>query len=353
MNIFKKIGWFFTVRNYSFAQHVDFMVQGFINHGKLLDTDGYRAIIKFGGKVYGIWIENYPYAWLSSCVEMSEEEYEKHFHVIGMGHDTWRSAVPSKKTSMLFEEWLEKERERLFKEQNPVPETDNTHQTNLKETAMSNETSCEFKTFDRVLVRDHRSSEWLPDFFVRYRPVDEDGNETAYPYETIGSKYKYCISYDESLAFTDGAGSTDFKKGDTVEFIYLREGKWFRGVITEVSTKEIKGDNFIYRVDFTDNDGDRDWIWCKLDQLREACANVDDDADAEEENEKEEKEHKFQVDQKVWYKGQYSDDKWTMATVNTIDDGDDDLTYRITLFKDDDTWWVRETELKSIDEYPF
>jgi len=351
MNIFKKIKWFFTVRNYPFKQHVDFIVQGFINHGKLLETDNFRAIIKFADKIYGIWIENYPYAWLSSCVEMSSDEYEENFHIMDRRHTTWKDAVPSKKTSMLFEEWLEKEKECLFKEQNPVPETDNTHQTNLKETAMSNETSCEFKTFDHVLVRDHHSSEWLPDIFVRYSPVDEDGDENSYPFETISSKYVYCIPYDESLAFTTGTTSVDFKEGDTVEFIYLRESKWFRGVITEVSTKEKKGDNYIYRVSFTDTDGDRDWLWCKPDQLREACANVD--ADTKEENEEETKEHKFQVGQKVWYKGQYSDDKWTMATVEVIDFDDDDLPYRIELFTNNCTWWVKEAELKSIDEYPF
>ena len=108
MNVFKKIRWFFTVRNYPFKQHVDFIVQGFINHGKLLETDDYRAIIKFANNVYGIWIENYPYAWLSSCVEMSEKEYEENFHIIGMGRDTWRSAVPSKKLQCYLKNGLKK-----------------------------------------------------------------------------------------------------------------------------------------------------------------------------------------------------------------------------------------------------
>ena len=42
-----------------------------------------------------------------------------------------------------------------------------------------------------------------------------------------------------------------------------------------------------------------------------------------------------------------------MATVRTVDNSDDDLTYRVELFTNDTEWWVRETELKSIDEYPF
>jgi len=348
MNVFKRIRWFFAYRIYPSSDIIGYLVSSFIDEGKLIKETEYDAIIEYKNNVYKVWIENYPYSWLSKCESVSKENYKLGYTI---WKTTWNSTVPPKKVAMKFEDWLYKERKRLFDEQNSIEETDNTHQIQLKETAMSNETSCEFKTFDHVLVRDHRSSEWLPDIFVRYNPVDEDGNETAYPYETIGSKYKYCIAYDESLAFTTGADSTDFKKGDTVEFIYLREGKWFRGVITDISTKEVKGDNYIYRVDFTDNDGNKEWLWCKLDQLREACANVNDDA--EEENEEEEKEHKFQVDQKVWYKGQYSDDKWTMATVATIDDGDDDLTYRIELFKDGDTWWVREAELKSIDEYPF
>ena len=350
MNVFKRIRWFFTSRIYPSSDIIGYLVGSFIDEGKLIKENEFYAFIEYKNNIYKVWIENYPYAWLSKCESVSKENYELRYPIWGT---IWNRTVPPKKIAMKFEDWLYKERKRLFDEQNSIKETDNTHQTTLKETAMSNETSCEFKTFDHVLVRDHRSSEWLPDIFVRYNPVDEDGNETAYPYETIGSKYKYCISYDESLAFTTGADSTDFKKGDTVEFIYLREGKWFRGVITDISTKEIKGDNFIYRVDFTDSDGDKDWIWCKLDQLREACANVDDDDNVEEENEEEKKEHKFQVDQKVWYKGEYSDDKWVMATVQAIDSDDDELPYRVELFTNEETWWVKESELKSIDDYPF
>ena len=219
---------------------------------------------------------------------------------------------------------------------------------------MSNETSYEFETFDQVLVRDSLDEEWHPDLFVRFAPEDEDGDKAEYPYITLTSKYRYCIPYDEDIAFTKEAIEVKFKKGDTVEFIYLRVGKWFRGTITEVSTKEIKGDSYIYRVDFIDNDGDKDWVWCKLDQLREACVNADadDDDDADEKNEKEEKKHKFQINEKVWYNGQYSDYKWTMATVKVIDDEDDELPYRIELFSNNATWWVKEEELKPIDDYP-
>ena len=348
MNVFKRIRWFFANRIYPSSDVIGYLVGSFINEGRLIKETEFYVSIEYKSNVYNVWIANYPYAWLSKCNYTSKESYELKYPV---WETIWREAVPPKKVAMKFEDWLNKERKRLFDEQNSIKETDNTHQTNLKETAMSNETSCEFKTFDRVLVRDYHHSEWIPDIFVRYLPVDEDGDEVAYPYETIGSKYKYCIPYDESLAFTIDAVSTDFKKGDIVEFIYLRESKWFRGVITEISTKEKKGDEFIYRVDFTDTDGDKDWIWCKRDQLREACVNVD--ADTEEEDEEEAKEHKFQVGQKIWYKGQYSDDKWTMGTVKTIDDNDDNLTYRIELFANDMEWWVTEAELKSADDYPF
>ena len=351
MNIFKKIRWFFTIRTHPFKQHVDFIVQGFINHEKLLETDDYKAIIKFADKVYGIWIENYPYAWLSNCVEMSSDEYERNFHIMSKNHTTWKDAVPSKKTSMLFEEWLEKEKERLFKEQNPVPETDNTHQTTLKETAMSNETSCEFETFDHVLVRDSLDQEWIPDIFVRFDPEDEDGDKAEYPYITIGSKYRYCIPYNKEKAFTKDVVQADFKEGDTVEFIYLRRDKWFRGTITEVSTKEKKGDNYIYRVDFVDEDGDKDWVWCKLDQLREACVNVDSEKE-EDEEENAPVDHKFEEGEKVWYRGDYSNDKWTMGTVISVDQHDPVLSYHIRLFTNDMTWWVSEDSLKKIDENP-
>lgn len=348
MNVFRKIKWFFANRLYPSNDAIGYLINNFIDKGKLIEETKFDAVIEYKNNIYKVWIENYPYAWLSRCESVSKENYELGYPV---WKTTWSSTVPPKKVAMKFEDWLDKERKRLFDEQNSIKETYSTHQTTFKEIAMSNETSCEFKTFDHVLVRDHHHSEWIPDIFVRYSPVDEDGDENSYPFETISSKYVYCIPYDESLAFTTGTTSVDFKEGDTVEFIYLRENKWFRGVITEVSTKEKKGDNYIYRVSFTDTDGDKDWLWCKPDQLREACANVD--SNAEEENEEETKKLKFQVGQKIWYKGQYSDDKWTMATVEVIDSGDDDLPYRIELFTNNCTWWVKEAELKSIDEYPF
>lgn len=279
---------------------------------------------------------------------MSEEEYEECSHFMDRRHITWDDAVPSKKTSMKFEEWLEKEKERLFKEQNPVEETDNTHQTNLKETAMSNETSCEFETFDRVLVRDSLDQEWNPAIFVRFVPEDEDGDKAEYPYLTLDSKYRYCIPYDKEIAFTKDAVKATFKEGDTVEFIYLMRNKWFRGTLTEISTREKKGDNYIYRVSFLDEDGDEDYLWCKLDQLREACV----DTSSKKEKEDASVDYKFKEGEKVWYCGDYSGDKWTTGTVVAIDRTDPDLTYHVKLFINDMTWWVSENTLKKIDDNP-
>ena len=352
MNVSKKMKWFFTSRIYPFRQDVDFKVQGFINHGKLLEVDSFRATIKFAHRIYGIWIANYPYAWLSSCVEMSEEEYEECSHLMDRRHITWDEAVPSKKTSMKFEEWLENEKERLFREQNSTKETDNIHQTNLKETAMSNETSYEFETFDRVLVRDSLDQEWNPDIFIRFAPKDEDDDDAEYPYITLTSKYRYCIPYNEEVAFTKAVVKASFKEGDTVEFFYLMRDKWFRGTLAEVSTREKKGDNYIYRVDFIDEDGDEDYLWCKLDQLREACVSTSSKKEEEKNEGNEPVDYKFKEGEKVWYRGDYSGDKWTMGTVVAIDRNDPDLTYHVRLFTNDMTWWVSEGTLKKIDDNP-
>ena len=349
MNAFKRIKWFFAHRIYPSSDVIGYLVGSFIDEGKLIKENDFYAFIEYKDNIYKVWIENYPYAWLSRCDSTSKEKYELKYPIWGT---IWNRAVPPKKVAMKFEDWMYKERKRLFDEQNSVEETDNTHQTNLKETAMSNETSCEFKTFDHVLVRDNSSEEWVPEIFIAYKPEDEEGNPASYPYKTIGSCYTYCIPYDENLAFTNASTSSNFKEGDTVEFIYLMRDKWFRGTLTEVSTREKKGDNYIYRVDFIDEDGDEDYLWCKLDQLREACVSTSSKKEEEKNEGNEPVDYKFKEGEKVWYRGDYSGDKWTMGTVVAIDRNDPDLTYHVRLFTNDMTWWVSEGTLKKIDDNP-
>lgn len=50
---------------------------------------------------------------------------------------------------------------------------------------------CEFKTFDKVLVRDAYDSKWRIDFFSYY-----DGN-SSYPYRCLRTSWAYCIPYNE------------------------------------------------------------------------------------------------------------------------------------------------------------
>lgn len=59
---------------------------------------------------------------------------------------------------------------------------------------------CEFKPFDRVLVRDGAGYVWRPDIFSMYR----DG---SFPYYCMSHRYAYCIHYEgnEHLAGTTDA----------------------------------------------------------------------------------------------------------------------------------------------------
>ena len=60
---------------------------------------------------------------------------------------------------------------------------------------------CEFKPFDRVLVRDSDNERWRPRFFA-WHNVDYKENY-PYPFETTdGCFHSYCIPYDENLANT-------------------------------------------------------------------------------------------------------------------------------------------------------
>ena len=64
---------------------------------------------------------------------------------------------------------------------------------------------CEFKTFDKVLVRDAYDSKWRIDFFSYY-----DGN-SSYPYRCLRTSWAYCIPYNEETKHL--LGTTDEWKG--------------------------------------------------------------------------------------------------------------------------------------------
>lgn len=51
--------------------------------------------------------------------------------------------------------------------------------------------TCPFKPFDKVLVRDAEGLEWYANYFSHYREYDQ-----GYPYACMGVYYRYCIPYE-------------------------------------------------------------------------------------------------------------------------------------------------------------
>lgn len=50
---------------------------------------------------------------------------------------------------------------------------------------------CQFKPFDKVLVRDCEEHEWYANCFSHYR-----GNDKDFPYACFGNNFRYCIPYE-------------------------------------------------------------------------------------------------------------------------------------------------------------
>jgi hypothetical protein len=65
---------------------------------------------------------------------------------------------------------------------------------------------CEFKAFDKVLVRDNSSQKWIPDMYRHYN------KDEYFPHNCFSSIYKYCIPYNEETKHL--LGTTDDWKGD-------------------------------------------------------------------------------------------------------------------------------------------
>lgn len=61
---------------------------------------------------------------------------------------------------------------------------------------------CQFKPFDKVLVRDNEGQFWNANYFSHY-----EGNKEDYPYACIDNYYRYCIPYNEHTAHL--LGTTD------------------------------------------------------------------------------------------------------------------------------------------------
>lgn len=99
-------------------------------------------------------------------------------------------------TTLLFRKATEEERkqfiekvERIFKgKYNP-----NTLQVE------SIKSICEFKPFDKVLVRDNSDEKWTISTFSYY-----DQEDDIFPYVCVGSRYYQCIPYNEQTAYLIG-----------------------------------------------------------------------------------------------------------------------------------------------------
>ena len=66
---------------------------------------------------------------------------------------------------------------------------------------------CEFKPFDKVLVRDSGDEEWKADFFSHNRFVDV----LYYRFSCVGNMWRHCIPYNEETKHL--LGTTDEWKG--------------------------------------------------------------------------------------------------------------------------------------------
>lgn len=50
---------------------------------------------------------------------------------------------------------------------------------------------CQFKPFDKVLIRDSKEQLWIANYFSLYNEKDKD-----YPYVCMGGSYRFCIPYE-------------------------------------------------------------------------------------------------------------------------------------------------------------
>ena len=66
---------------------------------------------------------------------------------------------------------------------------------------------CEFKPFDKVLVRNGKDKVWKAELFSNYR------EESQYPFRCIGFSRKYCIPYNEETAHLLGT-TNDWEGGE-------------------------------------------------------------------------------------------------------------------------------------------
>lgn len=63
----------------------------------------------------------------------------------------------------------------------------------LREEEVANSPDHTFQPFDKVLVRDHESSRWVPTFFTS----KGEKKRSNFPYETLSGCYAQCIPYNE------------------------------------------------------------------------------------------------------------------------------------------------------------
>lgn len=146
------------------------------------DEDGELTII---GKLIGK-DESYDTLTFGNQYEIENEKFvtDQAFDLRISVHDELREATEGEaiKFHAACSLWEEKRKEKKSKEQ-----------------------PC-FKTFDKVLVRSRKKSNWIPALFVRDRGENYASRYTVLPIHSgIGADFVHCIPYEgnENIAFTD------------------------------------------------------------------------------------------------------------------------------------------------------
>ena len=81
----------------------------------------------------------------------------------------------------------------------------------------------QFKPFDQVLVRDNKENSWKVGIYSHYE------EKSAMPHICVGSRYTYCIPYNEETKHLLGT-TNDYQKQEPKEYHVWTSGtfnQWF------------------------------------------------------------------------------------------------------------------------------
>lgn len=98
MNFMDKLYIFLSIKNDKYSPYVDEFIQSLVSEGELIGHDRFRVKIKWRGKHYAVWIENFPYADLSDVKHRSDNKICY----------LYKNLRPSRATQIAFWKWMEK-----------------------------------------------------------------------------------------------------------------------------------------------------------------------------------------------------------------------------------------------------